>query len=284
MAGMTSLSTRRVVVVLGSGRSGTSLLMQVLARMGMRLSPELIAGREDNPDGFFEDAAIVRIQANLLRNLDAWPFHPLPPDWLSRPVTAAATSVLQDVARDRLREGASTWGFKDPRTASFLPLWRHIFAAEGVEPAYLLALREPGSIIRSFMRAYATMADTAEQVWMARICDALWHCAGDCHLVHYEDWFSRPGEVVAGLAARTGLALPADDRLAGLIKPGLNRSARVHYFMRNTMARQLHDALRAHRGSEFDRERLLRLVAECRESLVVDSAPRIAQSGTGGST
>jgi hypothetical protein len=236
----------------------------MLCALGMRLSPELIAGREDNPDGFFEDAAIVRVQANLLRILNAWPFHPLPPNWLSAPATGAATHVLQALVHDRLGENAATWGFKDPRTASFLPLWHHVFAAEAVEPAYILALREPGSIIRSFMRAYATTADTAEQVWMARICDALWHTAGECHLVHYEDWFSRPGEVIAGLAACTGLSIPAEERLAGLIKPGLNRSARTHYTLRNEKARELEAALRTCRGSAFDKQRLLRVVATCR--------------------
>lgn len=269
MAAMTESHTRRVVVVLGSGRSGTSLLMQVLARMGMRLSPELISGREDNPDGFFEDAAIVRIQAGLLRNLDAWPFHPLPPDWLSRPATGAAAQALQGVVQNRLGVADATWGFKDPRSATFLPLWRHVFAVEHVEPAYLLALREPGSIIRSFMRAYATTAQTAERVWLERTCDALEYTAADCHLVHYEDWFSRPGEVLADLADCTGLAIPGEERLAGLIKPGLNRSARAHYPLHNGMARELDAALRDCRGSEFERGSLLQVVAACREYLAL---------------
>ena len=43
---------RPVVVVLGSGRSGTSLLMQVLAALGLRVSEEMIEARRDNPRGF----------------------------------------------------------------------------------------------------------------------------------------------------------------------------------------------------------------------------------------
>ncbi len=44
-----------------------TLLMQVLAALGLRVSEEMIEARRDNPRGFYEDAPIVRIQADLLR-------------------------------------------------------------------------------------------------------------------------------------------------------------------------------------------------------------------------
>ena len=53
---MDANSVTRVVVVLSSGRAGTSLLMQILGALGMRLSDDMIGGRYENPDGFFEDA------------------------------------------------------------------------------------------------------------------------------------------------------------------------------------------------------------------------------------
>jgi hypothetical protein len=141
-------ASRPVIVVLGSGRSGTSLLMQALAGLGMRVSERMVATRPDNPEGFFKDARIVKIQADLLRALGAWPFHPLPADWQSRPAAAEARVALREVLLEQ-QAGEGVWGFKDPRTASFLPLWQDVFAELGLAPRYILALRAPGKIGRA---------------------------------------------------------------------------------------------------------------------------------------
>lgn len=255
-------AARPVIVVLGPGRSGTSLLMQALAAMGMRVSGELIGARDDNPAGFLEDARIVRIQADLLRALGAWPYHPLPAGWLEAPATTAAAEALQAVLRARLCEADAVWGFKDPRTASFLPLWRRIFAGEGVAPRYLLALREPADVMRSFMRAYRADAATAEAVWLRRTCDALWHTRAACHVVHYEDWFSRGDEVAAGLARFCGLA--PTFRANGLVRPELNRCGGGRAELRSPHARALQETLRGCRGDIRARARLLCQVAACR--------------------
>lgn len=254
---------RPVIVVLGSGRSGTSLLMQVLAVLGLRVSQQLITARHDNPQGYFEDARIVRIQADLMRALGSWPYHPLPADWLEGPATAAAAEALAEVLRDQLAQ-PGLWGFKDPRTSPFLPLWQGLFSELQVAPRYLLALREPGSIIRSFMTAYDCPAETAEQVWLQRTCEALWHTQANCHIVHYEDWFSRGPEVAQALASYTGLADSDHPALATLIRPDLNRSRDPDYVLTHPAARELHTALQICRGDDFDREGLLRVVAACR--------------------
>lgn len=254
---------RPVVVVLGSGRSGTSLLMQVLSALGLRVSEELVEARRDNPEGFFEDAPVVRIQADLLRALGAWPYHPLPADWLDHPATAEAREALRALLARRLAPGG-LWGFKDPRTASFLPLWQRLFSEAGIAPRYVLALREPGKIIRSFMQAYDTPAEVAERVWLQRTWDALWHTRADCHIVHYEDWFSRPQAVAEGLARFTGLepeGLAA--ALAGIVRSDLDRAGGSDVVPRNPAAQALHEALQACRGSAFDRAGLMDIIHAC---------------------
>lgn len=257
---------RTVAVVLGSGRSGTSLLMQALAALGLRVSEELIAARRDNPKGFFEDALIVRVQADLLRALGAWPYHPLPADWLERPATGAARTALADLLARRLAAGGP-WGFKDPRTAAFLPLWQHLFTEADIAPRYILALREPGKIIQSFMQAYGTPAEVAEAVWLRRTCEALWHTRADCHMVHYEDWFSRPGDVAAGLTRFVGLAATDIDGIPGdIVRPDLDRAGGGPG-LRTPHAQALRKALMDCRGSDFDREGLLDVVAACRAFL-----------------
>jgi hypothetical protein len=233
----------------------------------------MIEARRDNPRGFYEDARIVRIQADLLRQLRAWPYHPLPADWLDAPATASAARLLQDVLHDRQRRDEGIWGFKDPRTASFLPLWRRLFAAENTIPRYVLALRAPGSIIRSFREAYATDGETAERVWLRRTCDALWHTRAECHVVHYEDWFERARELVEDLARFTGLGEGAAVSLEALVRPDLNRSGGAGHALRDPHARVLHAALESCRGDAFDRERLLQTVDACRRHMDAHPVP-----------
>ena len=264
-----------MVVVLGSGRSGTSLLMQVLVGLGLQVSEGLIAARRDNPEGFFEDAGIVRAQADLMRALGAWPYHPPPAGWLTAPSALAAADLLKTLLRERLARAAGLWGFKDPRTAAFLPLWRALFDELGLAPRYVLALRDPGSIVQSFMAAYATPAEVAERIWLQRTADALWHTRAACHVVHYEDWFSRAREQVQGLARFTGLGQAGEaDPLRDIVRPDLNRSARAGHALGDPAARALHAALSDCRGDDFDRAALLRVVAACR--------PRPESGGGGG--
>jgi hypothetical protein len=73
--------SRRVVIVLGAGRSGTSLLMQILVGMGMQVSRNLIPANVSNPEGFFEDADFKDIQAELYSCLNVTVSLPLPENW-----------------------------------------------------------------------------------------------------------------------------------------------------------------------------------------------------------
>lgn len=258
-------SARPVIVVLGSGRSGTSLLMQVLAALGMPLSDRLIGAGQANPQGHFEDAPIVRIQADLLRQLGAWPYHPLPPDWLDAPATAAAEHALAQVLGERLKQSPGDgppWGFKDPRTAAFLPLWQRLFTRLGLAPHYVLALRDPGSIVQSFMTAYGTHRAEAEAVWRRRTVESLHHTRARCHLVHYEDWFTRPQAVAADLARFVGLN-PTAPLPETLIRPDLDRARPAATPLTTPEARALAQALFTCRGNDFDPDALLARVCQC---------------------
>ena len=251
------LAARPVIVVLGSGRSGTSLLMQALAALGMTVSDRLIGAAHANPQGHYEDAPIVRLQADLLRQLGAWPYHPLPAHWLEHPATAAAEQALATVLAERLARapGPGPWGFKDPRTAAFLPLWQRLFVRLGVTPRYVLALRDPGSIVQSFMAAYGSDAQDAEAVWLRRTVEALRHTGARCHLVHYEDWFARPRAVATGLARFAGL--PGHALPERLIRPDLDRARAAALPLRTPQARALAQVLAACRGDDFDPDALL---------------------------
>ena len=178
---------RKVVVVLSSGRSGTSLLMQILGALGMELSESLIGPHQDNPDGFFEDAEIVALHKQLSEDLGVRPIYPLPNDWLSSDAVKPYFGEAKSIVEKNLARSSGIWGFKDPRAASFLPLWLKVFKSTWVIPSFVLAVREPGASIHSIVKQLGVSSDLAELIWLFRTCNALHHCGGNCIIIHYED-------------------------------------------------------------------------------------------------
>src|ERR1043165_10164717 len=53
-------------LILGSGRSGTSMAAGSLAKAGYFMGENLIAARKSNPKGFFEDVEVNMINEELL--------------------------------------------------------------------------------------------------------------------------------------------------------------------------------------------------------------------------
>ena len=97
---------KRVVVVAGSGRSGTSTIAGVLKSVGLRIPPPEVPGNRTNPRGFFEPQWAVELQTGLLRKAavaltDA------------RPAGFDATAAV--AAREPVRAEVGAWVARAPR-------------------------------------------------------------------------------------------------------------------------------------------------------------------------
>jgi hypothetical protein len=259
----------KVIVVLSPGRSGTSLLMKALVAMGMNLSESVIPGSEGNPEGFFEDAEIVEVHKELLQNLNTNSVLPLPVDWLNSKPAIQAKHKLQKIIENRLQESSGIWGFKDPRTASFLPLWIRILNSPGIVPVFILAIRDPANVAASMKRQIGRKEVITELQWLQRTTNALYHTAANCYIVHFEDWFTRPVELAQGLLEYTELnqyfSSNLEDALKDVIKPNLHRAFYYDYTVQNDYVIRLYEALKACRGTDFDRKKLSVVVKESRK-------------------
>ncbi len=103
------------------------MLARLLHSCGLYLGPDsdLVPGRADNPDGFWENRCFVALNDEVLNELGgAWD---LPPK---------AEETFNDRRLDPLRvkaqlliegfDSASVWGWKDPRNCLTLPFWREL--------------------------------------------------------------------------------------------------------------------------------------------------------------
>jgi hypothetical protein len=150
-------STRRIVFVAGSGRSGTSTLSGALQQLGMHVPTPEVPPDESNPKGFAESQWVVDLHDQLLRRTGVHVSDARPQAWFD-----TAKISLKEQPRTRLHrwlEGqfseADELLIKDPRLAWFLGLWQVSAVRSGAEPAFVTMLRPPAEVVRSKERHYA---------------------------------------------------------------------------------------------------------------------------------
>jgi len=149
-------ATKRLVVVAGSGRSGTSTIAGVLKYLGLHIPTPEVAANVTNPRGFFEPRWVVSFQTKLLnqarvRLTDARP----------AAFDLTAEVVEESDVRDSVKkwltpqfETASEIVLKDPRNAWFLPMWREAAAAQDADPGFVVMLRHPAEVVGSKSKYY----------------------------------------------------------------------------------------------------------------------------------
>jgi hypothetical protein len=220
---------RRIVLILGMHRSGTSLLARLLATDGLPLGQRLLdRPAPDNAHGYWEQAEIVAVQEALLDHFDRrWHgpngARPLPEGWLETDAARAAKARLAAIADREIGAAGGLWGFKDPRSLRLLPLWREIIAEQALAPVFILAARDPAAVVGSLMQRNRMRRSLAEAVWARHMLDAVSGAGAELSaVIDYDGWFTAPDETARHL--RAILALPetgAADGIAALVERGL---------------------------------------------------------------
>ncbi len=265
------MNNKRVVVILGSGRSGSSLIMQLLRDLGMVVSEHLTKGSVANPLGPFEDEDIFNLQLFLIRELCGNAITPMPEGWIESSTFKKTASALEVLMTNRLEQSAGIFGFKDPKTSMLIPLWVRVFNNLKLVPTYILCVRDPVHMAVSFATHYNTSANRAELIWLVRTVEALYSTAADCFIAHYEDWFVDPQPLAQSLLHYSGLDIgfkgDLSQVLATNIKHSLNRASHHSYEIQNPYVIKLYAALMECHGADFDRGRLMSVVKECRQAM-----------------
>jgi hypothetical protein len=137
---MTSAATR--IIVLGTHRSGTSVLAEVVHAWGAYAGEktDLMEADRINPRGYWEYWPLVRLDDALLEEAGGrWS---CPPEERSRISDLASVPAWRGQARSLLGKmdcESDRWLWKDPRLATLLPFWREIWD----EPVYVIPVRDP---------------------------------------------------------------------------------------------------------------------------------------------
>jgi hypothetical protein len=242
-----------IVTVLGMHRSGTSLCANLLHALGVDMA-DSPGPSPNNRKGHWERPRINALNDHVFAAFGrAWSDQAhilaLPEDWLSQPPVQAIKGELVAYLAHHIGD-ARRWGFKDPRTARLLPLWREVFAAACATPRFIFCVRDPAQVARSITARDRMAREQAEYRWLLYNADAvLGIAAEECCVVPYEDWFDRPEHTMRRVAAFIGMAPPSPDIVAGIVDPALRHDDAAMPPAR-PLARRLHNAIRRVAGAE----------------------------------
>ncbi|HNS17396.1 MAG TPA: hypothetical protein PKI34_06215 [Bacteroidales bacterium] len=156
-------------LIMGSGRSGTSLMGGLLYNAGYYMGEELYAPLESNPKGFFECAEINGINEDILAKYNVRPdrnfyysvfprsrnkFPVRDQRWLTS-VPPAVTITCEDASIEERIQSAlrkEPFCFKDPRFSYTYPVWEK-FLPQGTR--FICVFREPDVTVQSILDACA---------------------------------------------------------------------------------------------------------------------------------
>jgi hypothetical protein len=154
------------VLVLGSGRSGTSMVSGTLAKSGYFMGDDLYPPRESNPKGFFEGPEINGINEQILSlvapkdipflarifNRKMVEGHFALADahrWLDRlPLGTKISSTPEINERIRKATQRAPFCFKDPRFSFTLQVWRPFLT----DTVFICVFRDPAATAKSIIK------------------------------------------------------------------------------------------------------------------------------------
>lgn len=228
-----------LILLVGMHRSGTSLLADILAGLGVSIPGQLIPGDINNPEGYREWRQVVDLQERLLMDLNRfWPskqgVQPLPSDWRIHPSTELFRSRLYELLKREVKVQRGPWCIKDPRTSRLLPLWLDLAKTLGLSIDVVLAIRHPADVVVSLVRRDGPLTGMdslrAQHLWWRHTLEPIETCfqAGlTLSVVSYDHWFLAPREAVDHLCSTLNLTTCSGrqrDRVLSRIRPEHRRS------------------------------------------------------------
>lgn len=216
----------KAVVVLGSGRSGTSVLARAINIVGVDLGSGFIRTNRTNPKGFFEDKKIVNTHKKISSRLKVRPFPKGFPYFKE-------IQPFRDELKEYIQEEFShkkIWGWKDPRNNEFLEMWKEILKEINTEGNYLIIIRNPVDVIASYKRAYDRDENWARLQWQLRTLLALKQTNKEKRIiVEYDELFNNSLQSMRRVAKTLELPWPKNEaniknELDEFIDPSLQRS------------------------------------------------------------
>ena len=229
-----SETRQRAVLILGAGRSGTSIVTRAIQSVGVDIGNDFKPPSRKNPTGFFEDVALLKLSKRLRRTLGLRPdsLRLLDDEVWTSPSVMPFYEEFATTINHRFGD-APIWGFKYARTMRLLPFWVRLFANMNISPSYVMPIRNPLSVARSRKKldAHRGVQANSDLEWLVNVVPYFDRVQNsNLVVIDYDRLMEDPTAQLRRLAER--LELPLSDQAQqdisffanSFIKPGLKHS------------------------------------------------------------
>jgi len=200
---------KKLVVVLGMHRSGTSAVVKALSCLGVSLGDDFMPAGSDNPKGFFEDKAVNQLNIEMLEAIEQhWFSLSLVRDEdVAKLVGMGYLEKAINLVKQKIAE-VDVFGFKDPRVSKLLKFWRLVFERINCDVRYVFCLRHPLSVANSLRQRNKTPLKKGYLLWLSYNLSIVTE-SSDLLLIglDYDELMEQPLEVVQYLAERLDLVV-----------------------------------------------------------------------------
>jgi hypothetical protein len=227
---------RRLVLVVGIGRSGSSLFAGILGQLGFRVPQPEVKADATNPRGFSEPRWVVDFHTRLMRQRRVTRFDSRPAAWQCTAEAANDPEVVAELRSWLAVQfvGAENVVVKDPRLDWFVPLWLRCADELGLQTSFATMLRSPAEMVRSARDSYGSWQTDASRAasWLNVTLHSEHATRGARRaFVLYDellgDWpreISRVGKLLE-IPWLVGVERSEHPQVDAFVDPGLRRSA-----------------------------------------------------------
>ncbi|NRF95752.1 glycosyltransferase [Paenibacillus frigoriresistens] len=197
---------KKIVVVLGMHRSGTSALTRGIIELGAFPGNNLYQHRESNELGHFENNEIININEMMLSDLD-YSWHSIDKffvDTIGNTIEVLNTKYFRR-ARMIIENLLNQSGFiviKEPRVMILLPFWIQVFSdfEPEVEVQYVYIHRNYEDVLRSLIKRDGYTSDYAENMILLYNYSMFKYLNQNFYAVCYANLLDEPYSVLQGLS------------------------------------------------------------------------------------
>ncbi|WP_375415637.1 hypothetical protein, partial [uncultured Bradyrhizobium sp.] len=167
---------RKVVLVCGMHRSGTSALAGALKLLGVAAPKTLVPAHSSNPRGHWESAPLVDLFETMLTDVGSshLDWRAVNREWFNSDSARRYRQSIKSVIASEF-EDSSLFFIKDPRICRFMPLMIETIQELNIQPYIVLPLRNPLEVANSLARRNGLPVAESLLVWLRHVLEAEHH-------------------------------------------------------------------------------------------------------------